>query len=444
MPTASSHRATLAKPIIEVTMRHFGTGAGHLLKHYNRPASAMVEKGVAMRQGNTLKIPLKKGSGGRAGHGYALRLNGRTANEHIEITTNGHLNFGSDFTLNDSKYEATFNQVKDTDAVYAGEAFAREFVNNYLDELSYGHNYVPFNPASTATSFTSVITLMKKQGMMMRMGGGNQKMNIVTSNNMWQAIHNQRHTNVTNELMSVNEKMFNFVPEVDSIPTYKTGDRAGLCLKVYSVCQSGCKLYISGGSDAAGRLIVRKGEVLEISGVKALDEHTHRTQGYNRQFVSTCDVWADSAGKAEVSIDPELLPLKEDYSVSNALGQTATNGGRKNVDFHPKDGAAITVSRGLQPNSEYEQSLIWYDDAMIKVAADLAVNKNHFKHMQMKRRVKQGGNSIVTENYSKIYMSEDFDINEGRSILRWDTSLDYINAMPELVTRLVGIKVGDL
>lgn len=441
MSTSSSHRATLAKPIIQVTMREFGTGAGHLLKHYNRPASAVVERGVAMREGNTLKIPLKKGSGGKAGHGYALRMNGRTANEHIEITTNGHLNYGADFTLHDSKYEAAFNEVKDTHAVYAGEAFAREFVDNYIDELSYGHNYVPFNPASTATSFTSVITLMKKQGKMMKAGMG-QKMNIVTSTNMWEAIHNQKHTNVTNELMGVNEKMFNFVPEVDSIPTYKTGDRAGLCLKVWSACQSGCKIYISGGADAAGRRIIRRGEVIEISGVKALDEHTHRTQGYNRQFVATCDVWTDATGKAEVSIDPELLPLNDDYTTNNNLGQVASNGGRKNVDFAPKDGASVTVSRGLLPNSEYEQSLIWYDDAMIKVAADLAVNKNHFKSMQMKRRTGKGA-SIITENYSKIYMSEDFDINEGRSILRWDTSLDYINAMPELVTRLVGIKVGE-
>ena len=165
MAIASSLRATLSKPVLEVVTREFGTGAGHLLKIHNRNASMLANKQIADRQGNIIKVPLMRGSGGRAGKGYQLHLNGRTANEHIEFTTNGHYNYGTEFSLHDSKYEAQFKELEQLDAKYAGEAFAREFVDNYVDELTFGHNYVPFNPASTATSYTSVITLMKRQGM---------------------------------------------------------------------------------------------------------------------------------------------------------------------------------------------------------------------------------------------------------------------------------------
>jgi len=425
MAMPSSLRATLSKPVLEVVTREFGTGAGHLLKLHNRNASALANKQIEKKQGNIIKVPLMRGSGGRAGKGYQLHLNSRTSNEHIEFTTNGHYNYGTEFTLHDSKYEAQYRELAELDAKYAGEAFAREFVDNYVDELTFGHNYVPFNPASAATSYTSVLTLMKRQGM----------------NSL--AIHNQRHTNVNNELMGVNEGMFTWVQEVDSIPTYKTGDRTGLCLKVYSACQSGCRIYISGGQDAANRKIILRGETIEIGGVRALDEHTHRSQGYLRQFTAACDVWADSNGVAEVSIDPELLPLNEDYSAPTLIGQTASNGGRKNVDFAPRDGAPVTVSRGLQPNCEYEQSLIWYEDAMLKVIADISMDSDHFNKTQMKMNSMRGKQKI-TDVMSNVYMSKDKDIFTGKSIMRWDTSLDFINFRPELVTRLVGIKVADL
>ena len=135
--------------------------------------------------------------------------------------------------------------------------------------------------------------------------------------------------------------------------------------------------------------------------------------------------------------------MNEDYSAPTLIGQTASNGGRKNVDFAPRDGAPVTVSRGLQPNCEYEQSLIWYEDAMLMVKADISMDSDHYQSTTMKMRSTRGKQKI-TDVMSKVFMSSDKDIFTGKSIMRWDTSLDFINIKPEFVTRLVGIKVGDL
>lgn len=428
--TANSFRDTLAKPVIKVAMKEMKTGAGHLISRFNRSASAAIQGGLAKREGNILKFKLKR-YGGVAGRGYNLKINSRTGAEHVEVVTEGHMNYGVKYTPRETTYEARCSEIKSEAAMDAGIAFARLAIDNYMDQLAYGSNYVPFNPGNIGVSYSALMAKMRRMGV-------KGKPNVARSTNMWEHMHNQQHTNTANALMSENMKSFNFIDEdVNSIPTYKTGDRAGLCLKVYSACQTGCELVICGGAAAANRRIIRRGEVLDICGVKAVDMMSHRTQGYNRQFVAQCDVWADGNGVAVVSIEPELLPLHSDYQVANSLGQTATNGGRKNVDSSPKDGAMVNVSTGLSPNCEYEQTLVWFDDAMVKIAADVDMDCGG---MTENVRISFGD---LAGDAGRAYFSKDGNIQNGAGFLRWDMSLDYINLFPEFVTRLVGIKVAD-
>ena len=167
---------------------------------------------------------------------------------------------------------------------------------------------------------------------------------------------------------------FNELDDVNAIPTYITGDRTGLCLKVYTGCQRGCTLYITGGPNAAGRKIINKGEVLEIAGVYAIDEESFLNRGELRQFRVACDVYADQNGRAAIQIEPELLPLDQPFEIVNQFGQKTSSLGRKNVLDAPMDGADVYVSPGLEPNTEYEQTMIWYDDMMVKIRADLKIN----------------------------------------------------------------------
>ena len=139
---------------------------------------------------------------------------------------------------------------------------------------------------------------------------------------------------------------------------------------------------------------------------------------------------------AAVSVEPDLRPLREDYSVRNSLGQLASGGGRKNVDKSPIDGAMVRFSRGLQPNSEYEQSIAFFDDAMVRVTAPLEIDCGKTAAVSVR--------SKLAGDLGQVYFSEDGDIKSARKYLRWDTSLDFINLFPQYVTRLVGIRVGSL
>jgi hypothetical protein len=422
-------RDTLAKPVIKVTAKRFMAGAGHLLPHFNKTASAEIERGIGKKQGNILKFPLPQ-YGGEAGEGYNLKLNAFTANEHAEISTFGHLNYGTSYSAYDSTYEAQANEIKSTSAIYASDAMARKAVNRYMDELTDATNFVAFNPGNPGTSLLQIRAKMRRRG-------ATGKPNIVTSTGMWTAIENVKHSNVGNTSIVENFKDFNQIEDVNGLPTYKTGDRAGLCLQVYSGCQSGCTIYVYGGTAAANRRIIRRGEVIEFCGVDGIDELTRISRGERRQFQAKCDVWADSTGKAAVQIDPELIPLHEDYGVRNSLGQEAVSGGRKNVTRSPKDGADIYVSPGLAPNSEYEQSIIWYDDMMVKITPELSLDMDG---MTAKMRI----NSKIAGNLGNMWFTKDRSIQNLDTVLRWDWSVDYINMFPDLGYRLVGgHKLGD-
>lgn len=422
-------RDTLAKPVIKVSAKQMFTGAAHLLPHYNKMASQSIEGGLAKREGNKLKFKIER-QGGEAGEGYNLKINPITAHEHREITTFGHLNYGVAHTPYESTYEATCEEIKRKAAVDAGKAFGRKIVDRYLSELVNAENFVVFNPGNPGNSLLAVRAKMRRMGMMSAMG----KPNMVATTGMWQSIENVKHANTNNQSIQSNMSDFNMIDDVNAVPTYKTGDRAGLCLKVYTGCQTGCTLYIAGGPDAAGRKIINEGEVLEIAGVYAIDEESFLNRGELRQFQVKCDVYADRNGRAAIQIEPEMLPIDMPFETTNSLGQKTSSLGRKNVLAAAKDGADVLVSPGLEPNTEYEQTIIWYDDMMTKIKADVKINVGKTASMNL--------SSKIAGNMGKIHYSMDGDIHNGNTVHRWDMSIDYLNLFPQYGFRLVGNRLG--
>jgi len=427
----NSFRDTLAKPVINVTSNQMFTGAAHILPLYNKQSSRMIEGGLAERKGNILKFKIER-QGGEAGEGANLKINPVTAHEHREITTYGNLNYGIAHSLYESTYEATAEEIKKKGAVDAGKAFSRKVVDRYLAEVVQAENFVVFNPGNPGNS------LLALKAKIRRMKGVNrsEKMNFAGTTGMWQAIENVKHANTSNQLIQQMMMDYNQVDDINAIPTYVTGDRTGLCLKVYTSCQRGCTLYITGGPNAAGRKIINKGEVLEIEGVYAIDEESFLNRGELRQFRVACDVYADSNGRAAVQVEPEILPLDLPFETVNQLGQKTSSLGRKNVKLAPMDGADVYVSRGLDPSTEYEQTIIWHNDMMVKVKANLDINLGKDKSASMNL------NSKIAGDLGRIYYSMDGDIHTAENVHRWDMSIDYINLFPQYGYKLVGNRLG--
>lgn len=424
-------RDTLAKPIINVTAKEMFTGAAHLLPLYNHQVSKSIEGGLAERNGNVLKFKIMR-QGGEAGEGYNLKINPITAHEHREITTFGHLTYGVQSSPYETTYETTCEEVKQYGAKDAGKAFARKIVDRYLKELVNAENFVAFNPGNPGNSLLAIRAKMRRMSGVSGMG----KANMVRSTGMWEAIENVKHANTNNQSIQMNMMDFNEVDDVNAVPTYKTGDRTGLCLKVYTGCQTGCTLYVAGGANAAGRKIINEGEILEIQGVYAIDEESFLNRGELRQFQVKCDVYADQNGRAAIQIEPELLPLNRPFETTNVLGQKTSSLGRKNVLEAAKDGAEVRVSPGLAPNTEYEQTIIWYNDMMTKIKAPVQINCGKSHSMSL--------SSKIAGNMGQIYYSMDGDIHSGSTVHRWDMSIDYLNLFPQYGFKLVGNRLGSV
>ena len=100
------------------------------------------------------------------------------------------------------------------------------------------------------------------------------------------------------------------------------------------------------------------------------------------------------------------------------------------------DGADVYVSPGLEPNTEYEQTMVWYDDMMVKIRADLKINMGKTESMNL--------SSKIAGDLGKIYYSMDGDIHTGETVHRWDMSIDYINLFPQFGFKFVGNRLGSV
>ncbi len=117
--------------------------------------------------------------------------------------------------------------------------------------------------------------------------------------------------------------------------------------------QTGASL-VTNGWTAAAALRLRKGDVIEVAGVNAVNPMTRAIYGGLRHFVVTADVYSDGAGNATIPIFPSIVP---------APAQFAT------VDATPGAGALISVfgvaaaGQAALANTATTQCLGYHKDA---------------------------------------------------------------------------------
>lgn len=160
----------------------------------------------------------------------------------------------------------------------------------------------------------------------------------------------------------------------------------------------------------AGSAILKKGDVLEIANVLAVNPADKSlTMTYAQQFVVKADVVADGSGNANITVSPPLI----------------TSGAYQTVNSAPADNAAITV-KGTA-GTTYAQNLILQKGAVTLVVRPMA-----------KIDVQYEAYAVDKDTGLALKVSRDGDITNNKSITRIDVLYGKKAMRPEFASRMSG------
>ncbi len=147
-------------------------------------------------------------------------------------------------------------------------------------------------------------------------------------------------------------------------PTHTVGDWAGTPLvngAGQSVTYENCKqtfssTIVTDGWDTGVTGLLKKGDIITINGVMAVNPVSKVSTGRLQTFVVKSDVDSDGSGAAAIEISPPLI----------------TDGAYKTVDSAPADNAEITVKTGAA-GSQHKQSMVLNPKAIALVTRPLDI-----------------------------------------------------------------------
>lgn len=166
---------------------------------------------------------------------------------------------------------------------------------------------------------------------------------------------------------------------------------------------------VTDGWTAAAAARLKKGDVITLSGVNAVNPETKADTGRARQFVVTADVSSDGAGNASVVISPAII----------------AGGAFQNVTARPADNAPITVVTGTA-STTYRQNILWHKNAITFVSPEMELPGG----MDMAAQA-----SLADEGSISLRFVRGFDITNNRRISRFDVLWGAAVIKPEWVVR---------
>jgi P22 coat protein - gene protein 5 len=170
---------------------------------------------------------------------------------------------------------------------------------------------------------------------------------------------------------------------------------------------TGSQSLITDGWTAAAANRLKKGDVITVAGVFAVNPVTKESTGVLQHFVVNADVASDGSGNATLSISPPII----------------TSGAYQTVTAVPADNAAITVKTGTA-STGYAQNLCFHKNAFAFVPVPLAMPDGAaFKARQS------------ADNLS-VRVVKDYDVTNDTDIIRLDILYGVAAIYPELATRL--------
>lgn len=169
---------------------------------------------------------------------------------------------------------------------------------------------------------------------------------------------------------------------------------------------------VTDGWTAAAAARLKKGDVITIAGVTAVNPETKQSTGALRQFVVTADVSSDGSGNLTAVIAPAII----------------AGGAFQNVTARPADNAAITVVSGTAATS-YVNHLFWHRDAVAFVSPEMDLPGG----MEMASQA-----TMADEGGISLRFVRGFDIISNRRISRFDVLWGGAVVKPEWCVRRTG------
>jgi len=177
---------------------------------------------------------------------------------------------------------------------------------------------------------------------------------------------------------------------------------------------AGATTIVTDGWTAAAATRLKKGDVITIADVYAVNPQTRQSTGALAQFVVTADTASDGSGNLTIPIDRAIY----------ASGQY------QNVNALPIDNAAITVfgHASSYANVVAPQNMVFHKDAFVLGCADLILPKG--MHMAARASDPESGLSIR--------LVSGYDIVNDRMNSRLDILYGWKCVYPEFACRVVG------
>ncbi len=195
-----------------------------------------------------------------------------------------------------------------------------------------------------------------------------------------------------------------------NVPVHVVGPQGGTPL-TNGALQSGSSIVTDGWTAAAANRL-KKGDVIQIAGVFAVNPMNRQSTGELQDFVVTSDVDSDGSGNATIPVSPALI----------------AGGALQTVSALPADNAAITVFGAVNThaNKSSKQGLIFREEAFAFVTADLERPQG----VWASERISNPTLGIA------VRFVKDYSILTDQSPARLDTIYGFKTVRPELAVRI--------
>lgn len=177
---------------------------------------------------------------------------------------------------------------------------------------------------------------------------------------------------------------------------------------------SGATTIVTDGWTAAASNRLKKGDVISMASVYAVNPQTRQSTGELAQFVVTADTSSDGSGNLTIPIDRAIV----------------SSGQYQNVDSLPADNSAITIFGHASSYASVvmPQNLVFHKNAYAIGVADLELPSDGA----------QGSRAVDADAGLSLCMTSQFDIVNFRNITRIDFLGGWKCVYPELAARVGG------